>query len=363
MPTIRARTVGERSNATDGIETPLDLEVLVTAAPRLSHVDVYTANPNQQNVSTALLKATTLAIGTRGRHPDAISMSLGECEAAYGLLEFGGPLTALDALNDLFALAAASGISVLVSAGDNGSAGCTRTASTAVPLASFPSTSPWVTSVGGTNLQLTSANAIQREVVWNDTPLNVRIVRGRGLSLGDVDPNELASAGGGGRSLLFDRPWWQQAPGLAGAPRVVPDVAALADPLPGYAYYCTTDECQLKLGTRGWATIGGTSAAAPLMTAAVLLMDQHARREGQPPLGFLNPLLYSLANGSLRAAVFHDVTVGGNDVTAAMPNSSLGNFGMPLGIYPAARGYDMASGWGSPKLPALDRAALRAAGG
>ncbi len=357
MPQIRTHTVGQRTNSTDGVETPLDLEVLVTAAPRLERIDVYTANPEAENFSSSLVQAVTLALGARGQHPDAISMSLGECEAAYGLLDFGGPLTAVRALDDLFALAAASGISVLVSAGDNGSAGCTRIASTAVPLASFPATSPWVTAVGGTNLQLTTDNRIARQVVWNDTPDVVRVVREKGLT---VDANEMASGGGGGRSLLFDRPWYQRAPGLRGQPRVVPDIAALADPYPGYAYYCTTDACSTMLRRQGWGSIGGTSAAAPLMTAATVLMSQDARRRGQPPLGFLNPLLYDLANGGRRTSLFSDVTIGSNDVSAAMPQSSLGD-GQVLGVYPAVLGFDLASGWGSPKLAALNRAALEAA--
>jgi kumamolisin len=358
LPPIHARTVGRRGISSDGIETPLDLEVLVTAAPRLERIDIYAANPNQQNFSTSLVKATTLAIGTRGQHPDAISLSLGECEASFGLLEFGGPVSAVRSLSDLFALAGASGISVLVSAGDNGSAGCTRIAQTAIPLASFPSSSPWVTAVGGTNLVLNGDNTIQRQVVWNDTPFNVRVNAERNLGL---PGSALASGGGGGRSLLFDRPWYQEAPGLNVHTRVVPDIAALADPAPGYAYYCTTEECKAH-DIDGWATIGGTSAAAPLMMASVVLMDQAAARKGQPPLGFLNPLIYQLANGAKRSSVLSDVTIGSNDVTAAMPTTALD--GAPvLGIYPAVRGYDLASGWGSPKLPAFNRAALEAGKG
>jgi subtilase family serine protease len=358
MPQIRARTVGQRRNSTDGSETPLDLEVLIAAAPRLERIDVYTANPNAENFSSSLVQAMTLALTARGALPDAISLSLGECEAAFGLLDFGGPLTAVRALDDLFALSAAAGVSVLVSSGDNGSAGCTRTASTSIPLASFPATSPWVTAVGGTNLQLTDDNRIARQVVWNDTPGIVRIVRERGLT---VAARDVAAAGGGGRSLLFDQPWYQQAPGLSGQPRVVPDIAALADPYPGYAYYCTTASCAGD-DIRGWGSIGGTSAAAPLMAAATVLMSQEARRRGQPPLGFLNPLVYRLANSGRRTSLFSDVTIGTNDVTAAMPASSIAD-GLVLGVYPAVRGFDLASGWGSPKLAALNRAALTAAAG
>lgn len=356
MPQIHRTTVGSRTNSDDGDETTLDLEVLVGAAPRLSRIDVYTANAvaTDNNFAASLVQATTLALGTSGQHPDAISMSLGLCEASMGLLQIGGSVTAVESLNDLFALAGASGISVLVAAGDTGSGGCARIINSALPIVSFPSSSPWVTAVGGTNLRLNRDNSIDREVVWNDTPFSVLV--NQKLNLGQT-PAELAGAGGGGRSLLFQRPWYQQAPGLAGTPRVVPDVAALADSQPGYSYYCTTPTCK-GIGVEGWGVIGGTSAATPLLTAGVLLMNQDARRRGQQPLGFLNPLIYALANSGPRTALFNDVTIGSNDVSAAAPASSFGN-GTPIGIYPAAPGYDLASGWGSPKLAAFNRAALQ----
>ncbi|MDO8211188.1 S53 family serine peptidase [Conexibacter sp. CPCC 206217] len=357
MPQIHRTTVGSRKNSDDGDETTLDLEVLVGAAPRLSRIDVYTANgvAADNNFAASLVQATSLALGTRGQHPDAISMSLGLCEASMGLLEIGGSVTAVESLNDLFALAGASGISVLVAAGDTGSGGCARVINSALPIVSFPSSSPWVTAVGGTNLRLNRDNSIDREVVWNDTPFSVLV--NQKLNLGQT-PAELAGAGGGGRSLLFQRPWYQVAPGLSGTPRVVPDVAALADSQPGYSYYCTTAACK-GIGVEGWGVIGGTSAATPLLTAGVLLMSQDAARRGQQPLGFLNPLIYALANSGRRTSLFNDVTIGSNDISAAAPASSFGN-GTPLGIYPAVRGYDLASGWGSPKLSAFNRAALAA---
>jgi kumamolisin len=362
MPRITRTTVGTRTNSDDGEETPLDLEVIVTAAPRLSRIDLFTATQTGQvvNFSNSLVQATSLALGSRAARPDAISLSLGVCEGLSGLFLGAGTLTGVHALNDLFALAGASGISVLVAAGDNGAAGCARAANTSIPLAEFPGSSPWVTTVGGTNFELDASNRIKAEVVWNSTPAFVAEARARGLQ---VPGGDLGVGGGGGHSLVFPRPWYQRAPGLSteqGTTRVVPDVAMLADITPGYAYYCTTATCTSR-GVDGWATVGGTSAATPLLATAVTLMNQDARRRGQPPLGFLNPLIYQLATSSRRAALFNDVKIGTNDVSEAMPGSTY--FPAPLGVYPAVRGFDYASGWGSPRLAAFNAAALRAGAG
>ena len=81
-----------------------------------------------------------------------------------------------------------------------------------------------------------------------------------------------------------------------GIGRIVPDIAALADVLPGYAILLHGRRHARKLPqtSPGWTSIGGTSAATPLMAGGVVLADQYAARQGQRPLGFLNPLLYRL---------------------------------------------------------------------
>lgn len=341
LPPIRVIPVQPlRKPYPGGSETTLDLEVLTAAAPGLDRVDVYEGVANEAGI---VLTAGT-ALGSPGNRPDVISISLGICEPKYS-----GHLVYRRALDSIFATAAGAGISVLVAAGDTGSSGCrvvTRTESTALPLraVSLPSSSPYVTAVGGTNLRLDARNRIVSEIVWNDWP-------------------ELAGAGGGGVSLLSPRrPWWQKAPGLRrfGLGRVVPDVAALADVFPGYAYFCTsTDECrELPQVNPGWSSIGGTSAATPLMAAGVALANQFAERRGERPLGFLNPLLYGLgADPRSRRAVFRDVTRGDNDLGALLPAAVEG--GRPLGCCGALPGYDWASGWGSPKVLGLARAASR----
>ncbi len=327
---------------TGGTETTLDLEVMTVAAPRLKRIDVYEGLGTEGGI---LISAAT-ALGSPHNRPDVISISLGICEPMYS-----GHLVLRRALNSVFAVAAGAGISVLVAAGDTGSSGCRvdgRAGTTALPVraVSLPSSSPYVTAVGGTNLKLNARNRILNEFVWNDSPL-------------------LVGGGGGGASLLTARrPWWQRLAGLDrfGVGRIVPDLAALADVFPGYAYYCTSPECaQLpQFANRGWTSIGGTSAATPLMAAATALADQLGARHAQAPIGFLNPLLYRLG-GSLRArrGAFFDVRRGDDDLGRLLPREAGG--GHRLGCCAAGRGYDWASGWGSLKAVGFAKAAARVA--
>jgi subtilase family serine protease len=337
-PNLVIRPVGVPKPLAPGEETTLDVETLTAAAPQLEHLYVYEGEGSE----IGILLSLGAALGSKGHHPDAISISLGGCEAGITT-----QLAYRDAMQEVFAVAAGSGISVLVAAGDTGSSECRlnlETGTTALPLlaASDPATSPYVTAVGGTNLQLTKGNKIKEEIVWNDSPLSV-------------------GAGGGGASILSKRPWYQQ--GLLssmGSGRLVPDVAGLADALPGYTIYCTAAECRNEfLPEGGFQTIGGTSAATPLFAGGVILADNYADAHNTPALGFLNPLLYEAGReqmgGKAGGNVLYDVTHGNDDLGTLLPADAGG--GSPLGGWSARVGYDMASGWGSLNMPNLAKRA------
>jgi kumamolisin len=314
-----------------GDETTLDLEVLSAAAPKAASLDVYEGSSS----ALGILETSAAALGRGHRRPDIVSISLEGCEPRYD-----GARAFLHAYTNVFAVAAASGISTLVAAGDQGSSMCAQ-GQTALPLlaTSPPATSPYVTAVGGTNLVLDTANHIVRELVWNDAPQSF-------------------GGGGGGYSLVFGKPWWQHVASTDNA-RGVPDVAALADPIPGFAIFCTASPCDpAPQQTPGWIAVGGTSAATPLLAGGAALAVQAARRRGQPPPGFLNPLLYRVARSGSRSTVFRDLRRGNNDLGTLIPASAGG--GEPLGCCSAGPGYDLASGWGSPSVVGLNDAALRA---
>jgi len=340
IPPIRASTVGGKRLLAPGDEATLDLEVLSAAAPGLKRIYVYEGRSSEAGI----MKSAAAALGSKGHHPNAISISLGGCEP-----ELNMELAARRALGNVFAVAAGAGISTLVAAGDQGSSACrvlTPHARTALPLlaVSDPASSPLVTAVGGTNISLNAQNRITSEVTWNDSPA-------------------FFGAGGGGLSLFSaQRPWWQNGRGVRGygTGRLVPDIAGLADIIPGYAVYCTAPECaEFPQPNPGWVSFGGTSAATPLMSGGVLLADQYAARHRQPTLGFLNPLLYRLGAGGARRRVFRDVTNGNNDLGLLTPAEAGG--GHPLGCCSARPGYDLATGWGSLKVDGFARAAVQAA--
>jgi subtilase family serine protease len=330
------RTVTKAGLAPGG-EATLDLEVLDAAAPKLSQIDVYESSAD---IASALA-AMTAPLQNSGYKPEVISASLGLCEPqvrqAIGLAGIGDVEASLQE-------AAASGISVLAASGDDGSADCVNSDSeSAEPLpelaVNFPASSPWVTSVGGTNLVLDSSNVILSARVWND------------------DEASPGSAGGGGISSIFKRPSYQAAV-VPGTNRAEPDLAMLADIGPGYDVYCSArPECVSDLPgeTDPWQSVGGTSAATPLLAGGLVLIDELLRQHKQQSLGLINPLLYRIGSTASEAPdVFSDVTVGSNDVGPFIAGNQ------PLGCCAAGAGYDAASGWGGVNLVNLSTAALAA---
>jgi subtilase family serine protease len=330
VPPLTVFGVGTNKPLAPGGETTLDLEVLTAAAPDLSHIQVWENAGNAADVTKSFVDPL-VQVGTK---PQVISASLGLCEPE--MYQAFGAKTINSIEKDL-ELASAAGITVDASSGDNGSADCTNQNGDVIDqlAVNYPASSPFVTGVGGTNLLLNSSNAIQGEIVWNDTSVQL-------------------AAGGGGLSGLFARPGYQN--GVVGVnQRAVPDISLLADIYPGYAIYCTVGppDCAQN---GAWTTVGGTSAAAPLFAGGAALIDQYLNHEQREELGFVNPLLYAIGKtSSVAAQVFNDVAAYGNDVGPYIP----GGKGEPLGCCSAGAGFDGASGWGSIDLTNLALAAAQ----
>src|SRR6185369_11448193 len=114
---------------------------------------------------------------------------------------------------------------------------------------------------------------------WNDWPLQLD----RTLPHCDTPPCRPVPvwAGGGGRSIVFERPPWQVGPGVdLDGSRQVPDLAFLGDIYPA-----------TLLHFRGkWSGEGnGTSQATPIFAAMSTMLNQHALSAGRPRIGFVNP--------------------------------------------------------------------------
>ncbi len=331
VPRLNGFGVGIEHQLPPGGESTLDLEVLDAAAPDLKAIDVYETKPSAVDT----LKALTAPLQNKGFKPQVISASLGLCEPDV-LLAVG--VHGLRIVEGALQMAAASGITFLSSTGDQGSADCVGLDGAPIDrlAVNYPSSSPWATGVGGTNLILGTTNQIAGQVVWNDT---------------SVQPG---AAGGGGASMLFTRPSYQKGTVQRNV-RFVPDVAMLADIVPGYAVFCSAPgDCVNSMNANPWQTVGGTSAATPLLAGGLALVDQELRMNGRPDVGLVNPLLYKIGrSAALRPLVFSDVLSFGNDVGPFIPGNH-----RPLGCCTAGGGYDRASGWGSVDLQGLAAVAV-----
>jgi subtilase family serine protease len=135
-----------------------------------------------------------------------------------------------------------------------------------------------------------------------------------------------SESGGGVAPAGFGIPKYQEAAGIITRAnggsflyRNCPDVAIEANT---DNYICYDGGC-----AEGW---GGTSFAAPRWAAYLALMNQSRVANGKVNLGFLNIKLYEIGLEPRYTSLFHDITSGSN------------------GAYPAVRGYDLVTGWGSP---------------
>lgn len=283
------------------IEVELDIEVVAAMAPKATQI-VYEGPNTTQGVNDTYNQIVT------DNKTQITTISWGECEAQSGNSE-------LQTLDNIFKQGSAQGMTMFAASGDSGAYDCNDT-NLAVDS---PADDPYITGVGGTNLQ-TSGSTYGSESVWSDPT--------------DTQRSPKGSGGGGGISSSFAQPTWQTGPGVknqySNGNREVPDVSADADPQTGYAVYCTVSAAGCP--TAGNIVVGGTSAAAPLWAGSMALINESLQKAGKARAGFVSPQLYSLASSQQQYPPFHDVTQGTNL------------------YYPATTGYDEASGIGTPDI-------------
>ncbi|AGY58758.1 S53 family peptidase [Gloeobacter kilaueensis] len=276
-----------RKDKPSGEET-LDTEMTSGVAPAAKIRLYLSGTLSFSNLDKALQKLIAELPSQPTLHQ--LTISLGSCEASNSSSQ-------LQTDSQLLSTIAASGVSIFVSSGDDGSKNLCNSGLGVSYYASDPS----VTAVGGTTLTLdSSSGAVTSEGVWNNQ----------------------YGASGGGISSYFSRPSWQVGAGVpAGTTRLVPDVALDADPNTGvYVVY----------NGRTYS-FGGTSASSPLWAGFTALFNQARAAAGKPSLGLLGPRLYPL----LGTSNFRDITSGNN------------------GAYSAGSGYDLATGIGVPVLSLL----------
>ncbi len=258
-------------------EEQLDLEAVHTMAPGANILYVGAAN-NGQPLDAALNSIVV------HHSADIITNSYG----------YGGEALHNGIIKpqvDIQIQAAAEGISVFYSSGDNGDE--TGGVAGATPSPDFPASSPWVTAVGGTSLGVRKDNTREFELGWETAKSTLQ--PGPAWST----PAYLYG-GGGGTSRLFAQPSYQASvvpkeisQTYGGAPmRAVPDVAALGDPTTGMAVGQTqTFSDGVKYDEY---RIGGTSLSSPLYAGMWALAVQN-----HGPYGLANPTLYRTRAASL----------------------------------------------------------------
>ncbi len=284
-------------------EFSLDVEMQSVGSPGAKSITLVVA-PSSQVFTTGVNHIVNgLSTAT------AVSVSLGTCEPA--VQQYEGDL--VTSFQQLLEQGLSEGQTWSAASGDNGSDDCQDGQTVAVD---FPASIPEMVAAGGTAVASPGWNAsgaltaYQTETAWND--------------------GNNGGAGGGGFSVLFPAPSYQQ--GFSFSGRSVPDIALISgspavlsdNPLPGELF-----------------PVEGTSVASPLSAGFFALI---ASRVGCR-LGDVHQTLYRLGNAQLDggAKVFHDITSG----TAALDGVA----------GPSAKvGYDSVTGWGSLDVEALAEA-------
>lgn len=305
LPPLKPILIGGQPGEAHG-EAVMDLEVAHAIAPDAQMV-VVNARPTLEGGRT-YERIAEMFDSVDHQFPGAVwSLSIGwGCDALLTATDLRPVQAALERAH-------AHGTSAFDASGDNGGLECKGGHNFSDPptpddvgldaVASLPA----MTSVGGTTLSLDVNGDWLAEQAWVDSPMS------QGSS--------------GGVSKLYPRPPWQRRVPAArdvNMRRLVPDIAAIADPFTGVRVHFNGQD---QVG-------GGTSQAAPIWAALTAIMNQYLKANGGHPIGDINPLLYQVAAGA-NSPGFRDVSLGANAVDVSQP------------------GYDLVTGLGSPNVEAL----------
>jgi subtilase family serine protease len=321
-------------------EETLDVEAVHAVAPAADVTYVGAASCGDGDLLDALGKVVDNHLA------DIVSNSWGEVEAVQT------PDLAA-AYDQVFQLGAVEGIGFYFSSGDDGD----EVASSGTKQVDSPANSAWVTAVGGTSLAVGKDDTYLWETGWGTDKADLS-ADGRSWT---GFPGAFTSGAGGGTSRTVAEPSYQRgvvpdalakANGADGN-RVVPDIAAIADPNTGFLVGQTQSSPDGKKQAYSEYRIGGTSLAAPTI-AALQALAQEARGKA---IGFANPAIYAKAGSK----VYHDVTdnptgsglavarldfVNGYDATGGL-STSVRSLGKDSSLT-AVKGYDDVTGVGTP---------------
>ena len=292
-----------------------------------------------------------------------MSISFGQCEFSLGSQN--------SLWNGLWEQAAAQGITVMVSTGDSGSAGCddpdSETVATQGLAVNGIASTPFNVAVGGTDFHYANAAALATywnstndskngslktpipEQAWNDSQygLNLLMIAGGSISGGGGGPSTcgnptLDSTGTTVTACApTPKPSWQVATGVpTDSARDLPDISLFASNGVNGSFYavCAADgDCQSTTSPQ-ISGFGGTSVASPAFAGIMAIVNQDYGPQGQADYE-----LYPLA--AKEPSAFHDVTLGTIQMPCQAGSANCTNG--ELNGYAAGPGYDLATGLGS----------------
>ncbi|KAM9708174.1 tripeptidyl-peptidase 1 isoform 1-T2 [Menidia menidia] len=304
------RVVGTQGVGKAGLEASLDVEYIMSTGANIS-TWVFT-NPGRHESQEPFLQWMVLLSNMSGL-PWVHTISYGDDEDSLSTAY-------MMRINTEFMKAGVRGFSLLFASGDSG-AGCRHMGKENSFRPSFPASSPYVTTVGGTSFK---------------NPFKVT-----------YEVTDYIS--GGGFSNVFDTPDYQ-------ASAVEGYLKSVAATLPPKSYFNTSGRAYPDLAALSdnyWVVsnrvpipwVSGTSASTPVVGGMLSLINGQRMLKGLPALGFLNPLLYKLKGQGLF------------DVTEGCHLSCLDEQVQGKGFC-AAPSWDPVTGWGTPNYPALLAALL-----
>jgi subtilase family serine protease len=274
--------------------------------------------------------------------------------------------------DQIFQAGAVEGIGFMFSSGDSGYEDpALEDGGSDMIQVDYPTSSPWVTSVGGTSVAIGPRDNYEWELPWGTllNPLNGNAWTFSSQPAYGPDATDWLydGSGGGGVSTAYDQPWYQRGvvpyrlatdvpEGSTSTPmRVIPDVSALADPSTGVLVGETTLQQNGTTYAFALSRIGGTSVSSPVFAG----IEADAQQAAGHDLGFANPAIYA----RYGTGAFHDVTEGpepqfevrNNYTDPYTQTGPLVTYLRAMGIngggnasLVATRGYDDATGVGSP---------------
>jgi subtilase family serine protease len=234
-------------------------------------------------------------------------------------------------MNQLYHTAASDGISAFFATGDLGAANYNKTCTGASPKCSiysyatvnFPSSSPDVVSVGGTQIPDAPVSSTEPALLGYNPEQNW---------------NDGYGSGGGGFSTVFPKPYYQTGITDPTGMRGLPDISYNAALISSILIYESFDPAGA-----GWVPIGGTSAAAPQWAAIDAIANNANITQNGAALGFLTPRLYQVYDNAADGSAFHDILTTNNSFAGVKG-------------YNAGPGWDPTTGIGTPDVNNLVQA-------